>query len=203
MSTTTVKKIAIIATSTRTPRVGPSIAAWVHDVLQQNKDDSSIELHQLAVADFNLPVFDEPVLPANVPSRASFTHEHSKRWSSAIAQHDGYVLVIPEYNYGVAGATKNAIDYLCNEWTGKPALVVSYGVQGGKDASRQLCESLEKLKLKVVPTRPNLAFKDGLGPDSFAAMNEGTLGEGTKAEWEAGEAKEQVLRGFKELRELL
>ncbi|KAL1980681.1 hypothetical protein VTN96DRAFT_3631 [Rasamsonia emersonii] len=209
MSATTVKKIAIIATSTRTPRVGPSVAAWVHDVLQQNKDknnndnNSTIELHQLSVADFNLPVFDEPVLPANVPSRASFTHEHSKRWSSAIAQHDGYVLVIPEYNYGVAGGTKNAIDYLYNEWIGKPVLVVSYGVQGGKGASRQLSEILEGMKLKVVPTRPNLAFKGGLGPDAFAAMNEGRLGEETKAEWEAGDAKEQVLRGFAELRELL
>ncbi|KAL1964157.1 hypothetical protein VTN77DRAFT_7245 [Rasamsonia byssochlamydoides] len=203
-----VKKIAIISTSTRTPRVGPSIAAWVHDVLQnrpdQNNDiDKSLELRVVSVADFNLPVFDEPVLPATVPEKASFTHEHSKRWSAEIAQYAGYIFVIPEYNYGLAGATKNAIDYLYHEWIGKPVMVISYGVQGGKRASQQLSETLELMKLKVVPTRPQLAFKGGLGPDAYAAMNEGKLGEETKTEWTTGEIKEKVLQGFKELKELL
>jgi hypothetical protein len=35
-----------------------------------------------------------------VPAYAQFEHEHSKAWSAEIAKHDGYVLVIPEYNYG-------------------------------------------------------------------------------------------------------
>lgn len=35
-----------------------------------------------------------------VPAFAQFEHEHSKAWSAEIAKHDGYVLVIPEYNYG-------------------------------------------------------------------------------------------------------
>lgn len=35
-----------------------------------------------------------------VPALAQFEHEHSKAWSAEIAKHDGYVLVIPEYNYG-------------------------------------------------------------------------------------------------------
>jgi len=196
------KNIAIIITSTRTPRVGPHAAAVVKEILEKElPDDKSVTLSLVDLADFKLPVYDEPVIPFNVPHSASFTHEHSRRWSAEIKKHDGYVLVIPEYNYGMTGGTKNAIDYLKHEWEGKPAVIVSYGIQGGKTASEQVKTSLEGLKLRVAKTRPQLPFAGGAGPDLFAAMGDGVLGEDTKKAWQA-EAP-TIAKAFGELKEVL
>lgn len=43
---------------------------------------------------------------------------------------------------GMPGSLKNAVDYLFHAWTGKPALLVSYGIFGGKAASDNLCAIL-------------------------------------------------------------
>lgn len=63
----------------------------------------------------NLSVFDEKVIPAMVPAYVQFAHKHSKVWSAEIAGYDEYVLVTTNYNGGLPGAIKNAIDYLYNE----------------------------------------------------------------------------------------
>lgn len=133
------------------------------------------------------------------PTGPSFSHPESIAWSSAIAKHAGYILVIPEYNYGVAGATKNAVDYLMNEWKGKPVMVVSYGIQGGNLAGDQLRATLGKMGLKVVEKKVELGFskenKDpnsGWGVDLMGAMLEGKLGDDTKGEWTKREEVEQA-----------
>ncbi len=189
--------------STRNPRVGPEVAALVKEIIEKDAEASSdITLESVDLATFNLPVYDEPVIPAMVPATASFTHEHSKAWSAAIKKHDAYVLVIPEYNYGPAGATKNAIDYLKNEWDGKPALVVSYGIQGGKTASEQVNNILRQMGLRVTATRPNLVFFGSHGPELYSAMLQGQLGEQTRKQWTEEESV-NILKGFGELRALL
>lgn len=160
-----------------------------------NASTSSVD-----AADFNLPVYDEAVVPAMVPEHAAFSHAHSLAWSAEIAKYDGYVLVVPEYNYGVAGSTKNAVDYLYNEWTGKPATVVSYGIKGGGLANDALEATLTGMKLRVAATRPRLAFRGGLGPDMNLAMLKGELGEDTKADIVAESAT--ILKAFREVKEL-
>lgn len=197
------KSVAVITMSTRAVRVGPEVAAVVKEIIEKDAEAiSGIALEPVDLASFKLPVFDEPVIPAMVPEKASFTHEHSKAWSAPIAKHDAYVLVIPEYNYGVAGATKNAIDYLKNEWDKKPALVVSYGIQGGKTASEQVHYTLDKMGLRVTATRPNLVFFGHHGPELYSAMLQGKLGEETRKQWTTEESA-TILKGFGELRALL
>jgi NAD(P)H-dependent FMN reductase len=197
------KSVAVITMSTRTPRVGPEVAAVVKEIIEKDTEASSnITLVPVDLAAFKLPVYDEPVIPAMVPEKASFTHEHSKAWSAAIKQHDAYVLVIPEYNYGMAGGTKNAIDYLKNEWDGKPALVVSYGIQGGKIASEQVHHILGRMGVRVTASRPNLVFFGNHGPELYSAMLQGQLGEQTRKQW-TEEASGEILKGFGELRALL
>ncbi|KAL7912912.1 flavoprotein-like protein [Trichoderma velutinum] len=195
-------KIAIIIMSTRTPRLGPNVADFVHNIVKPIAASSSATISIVDLDTFKLPVFDEPVIPANVPARGSFIHEHSKRWSAEIASHDAYVLVIPEYNYGVAGGTKNAIDYLKNEWDGKPAAIVSYGISGAKVASEQVKGSLEGVGLRVSATRPQLPFSGGVGPDAFLAIGEGKLGDATKKEWEEKHS-EEITQSFKEILDAL
>lgn len=56
--------------------------------------------------------------------------------------------------------------------------------------------------MRVVKTRPTLAFGDGggQGPELFAAVG-GKLGDKTRGIWE-GEQKPNILEGVKELEEM-
>jgi NAD(P)H-dependent FMN reductase len=153
------KKIAVITGSTRKKRVGPEVTKFIIGILETqlaSVEGTSYSLSHVDLASFNLPVFDEEVIPAIVPAYAQFAHEHSKVWSAEIAKYDGYVLVTANYNGGPPGAIKNAIDYLYNEWKGKPILIISYGIQGGTTASDALKTSFEVQQLKVAETRPML-----------------------------------------------
>lgn len=194
--------MAIIITSTRTPRVGPKIANIVKDIIEE-ADKTETKLSLVDLADFKLPIYDEAVVPYQVPSQASYANEHSRRWSAEISKHDAYILIIPEYNYGMAGSTKNAIDYLRNEWMGKPAAIVSYGMTGGKNASEQVKVSLEGTEMRVSPTRPQLVFyKSDEISDIFMAMHKGELGEKSHEIWTSKD-KQDILKAFGELKEAL
>jgi NAD(P)H-dependent FMN reductase len=194
-------KVAIITASTRTPRVGPHVTKFIHETIAEKANTDNVTLEDVDLADFNLPVFDEPLAPAMIPAHGTHKHEHSKKWSAEIAKHDAYVFVIPEYNYGIAGATKNAVDYLYSEWVNKPVVIISYGIGGGKTASEQLENTLKNMKLRVAKTRPSFAFEGGpTGPDTFAAIGQGALAETSLTAW--GKQTDDVIKAFDELKEL-
>lgn len=65
-------KIALIVTSTRKPRIGPLVAEWLAPILKSSAG-SDVELTTVDVADFNLPLFDEEILPAMVPAMGQWT----------------------------------------------------------------------------------------------------------------------------------
>ncbi len=142
-------KIAIIIGSTRPGRNGEAVARWVYEIAQQ-RNDAQFEL--VDIADFNLPLLDEPV----PPSMGQYTHEHTKAWSAKIASFDGYVFVTPEYNHATSGALKNAIDYLYNEWNNKAAGLVGYGSLGGSRAVENL--RLIMAELQVADVRNQVAL---------------------------------------------
>jgi len=200
------KSVAIITTSTRTPRVGPHIAAFVKSLLDDAAKTNNIQLSPVDLADFKLPIYDEAIVPGMInPTQEDsprYSHSHSIAWSAEIKRHDAYVLVIPEYNYGLAGGTKNAIDYLMHEWKGKPVAIVSYGIQGGAYASEQAAHVLSNMKLRVAATKPQLQFAGAHGPELVGAMLKGELGEATKTSWGTGKA-EEILKAFEEVRVLL
>ncbi|KAJ4258250.1 hypothetical protein NW762_008399 [Fusarium torreyae] len=198
---TATKNIALITTSTRKPRVGLIISNLIKEIITGNQDAASdTKITSVDLADFNLPVFDEEVMPAMVPAKGTFTKPHAIAWSAEIAKYDAYIFVIPEYNYGITGGTKNAIDYLYNEWIGKAVLIISYGIMGGKTASAQLDGSLKGMKLNVVETRPALSFHGGAGPDLWLA-GAGELGEDTKKDIVA--ETPTILKAFGELKDLM
>src|SRR5258705_13693739 len=72
------------------------------------------------------------------PSMGQYSKSHTKAWAAKIGSFDGYVFVTPEYNHGISGALKNAIDFLFREWNDKAAGFVSYGGAGGARAGEQL-----------------------------------------------------------------
>ncbi|QHW29798.1 NAD(P)H-dependent oxidoreductase [Paenibacillus rhizovicinus] len=124
-------KIAIILGSTRPGRNGEAVARWVTEIANK-RSDASFELVDLA--DFNLPLLDEPV-PA---SMGQYSKPHTIAWSEKIDSFDGYVFVTPEYNHATSGALKNAIDFLYKEWKDKAAGFVGYGGSGGSRAIENL-----------------------------------------------------------------
>lgn len=142
-------KIAIIVGSTRPNRNGKAVADWVYD-LARKRSDAEYEL--VDIADFALPLLDEPV----PPSQGAYSQEHTKRWSAKIAECDGYVFVTPEYNHGPPGALKNAIDFLYAEWNNKAAGFVSYGSAGGTRAVEQL--RLVMGELQIADVRAQATF---------------------------------------------
>lgn len=166
-------RIAIVTGSTRPGRNNPAVAQWVHEVASAKKRaDMTCEL--VDIADYNLPLFDEPRSPA----MAQYAHPHTKAWSERIKGFDAYVFVTPEYNHGPSGALKNAIDYLHGEWADKAAGFVSYGSMGGARAVEHLRLVLAALGVATVRAQVTLSlFTDFEGFRTFkpAPMHEGEV----------------------------
>jgi hypothetical protein len=100
----------------------------------------------------------------------------------------------------VAGGTKNAIDYLCNEWKGKPVSIVSYGAQGGKLSSQQAKEVLTGMGLRVADARVQLAFADVMA-EIGAIMAEGKFSDASRTKWEGQSA--EIVKAAEELKQML
>jgi NAD(P)H-dependent FMN reductase len=124
-------RVAIIIGSTRPNRNGEAVARWAYDIAA-GRTDAEFEL--VDIKEYDLPLLDEPI----PPSLGQYSHEHTKRWAAKIASFDAFVFVAPEYNHGISGALKNAIDYLFKEWNNKAAGFVGYGSVGGARAVESL-----------------------------------------------------------------
>lgn len=142
-------KLAIVTGSTRPGRVNLAVAQWVHELAKQRKD-AQFEL--VDIADFELPLLDEPI----PPSQGKYSKPHTQAWAAKIASYDGYVFVTPEYNHGTSGALKNAIDFLYGEWNNKVAGFVGYGSAGGVRAVEQL--RLVMAEVQVATVRNQVAL---------------------------------------------
>ncbi len=143
--------VAIILGSTRPGRIGEAVARWVYEIAR-HRSDASFELVDLK--DFNLPLLDEPM----PPSLGRYTLPHTKRWAAKIAEFDAFVFVTAEYNHGIPGALKNAIDFLFREWNHKAAGFVSYGNAGGARAVEQLRLVMAELRVADVRSQVLLSL---------------------------------------------
>src|SRR5580704_7323740 len=142
-------KIAIILGSTRPGRNGEAVAKWVHEVTKK-RNDAEFEL--VDIKDFNLPLLDEPV----PPSLGQYSKAHTKTWAAKIDSLDAFVFVTPEYNHGISGALKNAIDFLFKEWNNKAAGFVGYGSAGAVRAVEHL--RLVMAEVQVATVRNQVAL---------------------------------------------
>jgi NAD(P)H-dependent FMN reductase len=144
--------LQIIIASTRPGRVGPSVAAWIHERAVAH---GGFDVELIDLAEVNLPMFDEP----KHPRFGEYVHQHTKDWSATIRRGDAYIFVIPEYNYGFNAAIKNAIDYLNAEWNHKPVGFVSYGgVAAGTRAVQMLKQVVTTLRMVPVFESVNIPF---------------------------------------------
>lgn len=199
--------IGVIIGSQRQPRCGDQITSFVLNTIQSHlagkPSPRSITLHLVDVAALSLPLFDEPGIPSQIKDPSGYAHEHTRSWSRTVSALDAFVFVTPQYNWGIPAGLKNAIDYLFNEWKGKPAMVVAYGGHGGDKCSEAMKVVLGGgLDMRVVEETVNLSFpgRDVL----YKAAVGGELGLDAQSEdglW-AGERKD-IVRVWETMEEML
>jgi len=138
-------RLHVVVASTRPGRIGPAIAAWVHE---QAAAHGAFEPVLVDLQDFDLPVFDEP----EHPRLQRYVHEHTRAWSASVRAADAFAFVTPEYNYNPPPSLVNALDYLVLEWGYAPAGIVSYGgVSGGLRSAQALKLLLTALRMMPLP----------------------------------------------------
>jgi NAD(P)H-dependent FMN reductase len=159
--------IQVIVGSTRPGRVGRPVADWF---ISQAQIPDGVTLELIDINEVNLPLLDEPISAMN----DKYSKDHTKEWSKTISKADGYIWVTPEYNHGVNGALKNAIDYLYKEWKYKPVSFVGYGGLGAARAIEHLVSTASELSMFPLKNRYHIidvwsAFdeKGGIKPENI------------------------------------
>lgn len=181
-------RIAIIVGSTRPNRLARQVADWVHDNAR-NQTDAHFDL--VDIADYDLPLLDEPMPPA----MGQYSQEHTQTWAKKIDSYDGFIFVTPEYNHSVPGALKNAVDYLYAEWNDKAIGFVSYGSAGGTRAVEAWRLVAAELQMASVRAQVFLPFGSEFEEMSTFRPTEGS----TQA---LADVYEQVTRWAKALKPL-
>ena len=147
-------KLHTIICSTRPGRIGPHVAQWFHGAAQAH---GQFDAELIDLADFNLPVYDEPLHPR----LQKYEHAHTRAWSESVNAADAYVFVTPEYNFSAPPALVNALDFVYKEWNYKPAAFVSYGgVSGGLRSvqmAKQIVTALKMMPMTEGVSIPNVA----------------------------------------------
>jgi NAD(P)H-dependent FMN reductase/GNAT superfamily N-acetyltransferase len=158
MSTKSTKslRVLVVVCSTRPRSLGPTISEWLTKSLAASAASLSVELVPVSLADLALPFLDEEEQPAT----GIYRHEHTRRWSAMVDDADGFILVTPEYNYGMPASLKNALDYLSREWAWKPVAFVSYGNTSAGTRSVQHAKQVVTT-LRLVPTGATVAIRIG------------------------------------------
>jgi NAD(P)H-dependent FMN reductase len=141
-------RILVIGGSIRPRRVSADIAEWVAKV---GREATEGLLEVVDLKDWPLPMDDEPGIPAG----GEYAFEHTRAWSRKVSEGDAFVFVTPQYNWGYPAPLKNALDHLYSEWSGKPAMIVTYGGRGGGKCADQLRQVLDGLHMKPVATMPS------------------------------------------------
>jgi NAD(P)H-dependent FMN reductase len=137
-------RIALIIGSTRATRFADKPAAWMLKVAQQ-RSDMDVELVDLR--DYDLPLFNEMASNLWMPSK----DPNALKWQAKLAEFDGYIFVVAEYNRSVTGSLKNAMDQAYKEWNHKPMAAIGYGGVGAARAVEHL--RLIAVELQMVPVR--------------------------------------------------
>ena len=165
-------KIGIIVGSIREGRKGVLVGRWVEAVARGHLD------HDVALLDlkeFDVPLLTTSILPATAEKK--YDSENTQSWSTAVDGCDAFVFVTPEYNHGVPGAFKNAVDSLGPEWTGKAVGFVSYGANDGVRAVEQWRQIVANFQMNDIRAQVALSVFFEFGEDGSFTPNERREGE--------------------------
>lgn len=117
-------KIGIILSTTRQGRVSEAVGKWL---LESSKKYSKSQFEIIDLREYILPFYGD-----------EDTHNHIPKWQAKLAQLDGYIFALAEYNHSIPGVLKNALDYAGRNMSDKAAAIVSYGAAGGARSTEHL-----------------------------------------------------------------
>lgn len=143
---TTPINIKVIVGSVREGRFADKGAKWIAEEVAKH---DGVVVEVLDLLDYPMPFFNEPVSPSF--KAEPYKNEVVAKWTSKINEGDAFIIVTPEYNRGTSGVLKNAMDWVYQEWNGKPVSFLSYGSVGGARAVEQL--RLNAIELQMAPIR--------------------------------------------------
>jgi len=121
------------------------------------------------------PLYDADLQAKGFPDKVQAAQK-------AMLEADGIVLVSPEYNYGISGVLKNAIDWLSRTspqpFAAKPVALfgASMGVLGTARAQYQLLDGRPINKPEVMIAQAQNKFVDGKLTDEMTGKLLGDLG---------------------------
>jgi chromate reductase, NAD(P)H dehydrogenase (quinone) len=161
-------KIAIIVGSLRKDSLNRKMARAICQIRDDNLDCSIVEIG-------DLPLYNQDD-DANPP-------EAYVRFRQQIVEADGVLFVSPEYNRGIPGVLKNAIDagsrpYGQSAFDKKPAAIVtvSPGAIGGFGANHQIRQAAVFLNMPVMQQpEAYLGHVTDSSFDESGSLNEGPL----------------------------
>jgi NAD(P)H-dependent FMN reductase len=127
---------------------------------------TEIDLH-----DFPLPLYDgDSEIAQGLP-------DNGRRLKDVFLAHDGLIMACPEYNSGISGVLKNAIDWVSRPVAGRPPLEcfsgkvaaimsASPGALGGLRGLVQVRSILSNINVIVLPEQVAIPKADAaFGPD--------------------------------------
>ncbi|KAM0748713.1 flavoprotein [Meredithblackwellia eburnea MCA 4105] len=139
----TTKTIGILSASIRENGNNTGLLSFINNILKPVTTASdSIKVVQLDPYALNLGPILDPVISQGVKDPSKYKFENTREWSKSVAACDAFIVVSPQYNWGIPGSFKTVLDHLFWEWKGKPCTIVTYGGHGGTKCHAHLVEVL-------------------------------------------------------------
>ncbi len=157
-------KIGIIVGSIREGRLGLQIGEWIKQ--QADVQGRAADYVLIDLKGFDVPLFTSATHP--MMAKKHYDDARVQAWSDAIDACDAFIFVTPEYNHGVPGAFKNAVDSLGSEWVGKPYAVVGYGAVGGVRAIENWRSVLANFSMVDIRNELNINLFTHFADGAFA-----------------------------------
>ncbi|SLN40112.1 NADPH-dependent FMN reductase [Roseisalinus antarcticus] len=124
-------RIAIVIGHSRPTRFADKPAAWL---LEKAEGHGEVDAEIVDLRDFDLPFFDAPASDLWMET----TDPKAKAWQDKMAEFDGYVFMVAEYNHSITGELKNALDWAYMPFVRKPFSAFGYGGVGAARAVEHL-----------------------------------------------------------------
>ncbi|PWG00291.1 NADPH-dependent FMN reductase [Levilactobacillus bambusae] len=145
--------ILVLLGSIRTVSNGEHLYRYLANNADRYTDLTHTEFQFKNLRDYQLTGFDEPLPPLANKNRQ--LAPNTKRWLADLGAADGYLIMTPEYDHTMPGALKNALDYVADEFMGKPAKVLTYAnnSRGGRLGGIGLLAPLSRLGAFTLPAQ--------------------------------------------------
>ena len=89
-------------------------------------------------------------------------------WNKKIAELDGFIFIVSEYNHSMPASLKNALDSAKKAWFNKVAGFVSYGSSNGARSVEHVRQVLTEVQVANVRTQVMFSLFEDFKGDKFS-----------------------------------